>query len=145
LSDLLLVDAILYIKGWDLRTWNGLYDDLPSRQCKVKVKDRSLVVTNDNETMSIKPTSLQPALQSAMDGLSSGMNHSSNTFTTTTTTLAPPRTFVRPSGTENVVRVYAEASTQKDADTLASEAAALVYTLCNGVGDIPNFIGKSNL
>ena len=141
LSDLLLVDAILYIKGWNLRTWNGLYDDLPSRQCKVKVKDRSLVVTNDNETMAIKPTSLQPALQSAMDGLSSGMNNSN----TSTTTLAPPRTFVRPSGTENVVRVYAEASTQKDADALASEAAALVYKLCNGVGDIPNFIGKSNL
>lgn len=40
LSDLLLVDAILQLKQWDLQTWNGLYTDLPSRQCKVKVQDR---------------------------------------------------------------------------------------------------------
>jgi phosphoacetylglucosamine mutase len=40
LSDLLLVDAILQLKQWDLETWNQLYTDLPSRQCKVKVQDR---------------------------------------------------------------------------------------------------------
>jgi phosphoacetylglucosamine mutase len=40
LSDLLLVDAILQLKQWDIATWNQLYTDLPSRQCKVKVQDR---------------------------------------------------------------------------------------------------------
>jgi len=40
LSDLLLVDAILQLKQWDIQTWNALYTDLPSRQCKVKVQDR---------------------------------------------------------------------------------------------------------
>jgi len=42
LSDLLLVDAILHIKGWDLKTWNGLYTDMPSRMSKLKVTDRKL-------------------------------------------------------------------------------------------------------
>ena len=40
LSDLLLVDAILRLNQWDVATWNQLYTDLPSRQCKVKVQDR---------------------------------------------------------------------------------------------------------
>ena len=40
LSDLLLVDAILQLKQWDIQRWNQLYTDLPSRQCKVKVQDR---------------------------------------------------------------------------------------------------------
>jgi len=40
LSDLLLVDAILHIKGWDLQTWNALYSDMPSRMSKLKVTDR---------------------------------------------------------------------------------------------------------
>lgn len=137
LSDLLLVDAILYLKGWTLQNWNGLYKDLPSRQCKVKVKDRSLIHTNDNETKATAPPLLQPALETAMSAhLGTSKNHKY---------LPPPRAFVRPSGTENVVRIYAEASTQIDADALASEAAALVYKLCDGVGDIPNFVRKSNL
>lgn len=132
LSDLFLVDAILYIKEWSLHDWNELYNDLPSRQCKVRVQDRSIISTNDNETKATNPPLLQPALDNAMSSRIIGNNSS-------------PRTFVRPSGTENVVRIYAEASTQEDADALASEAAAIVHKLCNGVGDIPTFIGRSNL
>lgn len=49
------------------------------------------------------------------------------------------RCFVRPSGTENVVRVYAEAATSQDADALASKAAQLVHCLCGGVRDVPAF------
>ena len=40
LSDLLLVDAILHVKGWDLKQWNQLYTDMPSRMSKLKVADR---------------------------------------------------------------------------------------------------------
>lgn len=36
------------------------------------------------------------------------------------------RSFIRPSGTEDVVRVYAEASTQEAADKLADSVAELV-------------------
>ena len=45
------------------------------------------------------------------------------------------RSFVRPSGTEDVVRVYAEASTRSEADELANEAARIVYDMCQGVGE----------
>lgn len=47
------------------------------------------------------------------------------------------RAFVRPSGTEDVVRVYAEAATQAEADDLAREVARHVYSSASGVGPLP--------
>ena len=40
------------------------------------------------------------------------------------------RCFVRPSGTENVVRVYAEAASQGEADELASAVARAIPEHC---------------
>jgi phosphoacetylglucosamine mutase len=47
------------------------------------------------------------------------------------------RAFARPSGTEDAVRVYAEADTQAAADSLAREVAQLVYDKAGGVGNRP--------
>ena len=138
LSDLLLVDAILHLRGWTLFDWNGLYRDMPSRQSKIQVKDRSVIVTNDNETKAVSPLSLQPAMDRAMSAAAAAT-------AATSATEQRPRVFVRPSGTENVVRVYAEAATQKDADALALEASLLIYSLCGGVGDEPKLHHSSNL
>ena len=41
----------------------------------------------------------------------------------------------RPSGTEDVVRVYAESDTQENTDQLAYEVGVKVYELAGGVGD----------
>ena len=41
----------------------------------------------------------------------------------------------RPSGTEDVVRVYAEADCQENADQLAYEVGAKVHEMAGGVGD----------
>ena len=40
----------------------------------------------------------------------------------------------RPSGTEDVVRVYAEAATQAEADQLAYEVGLHIHELAGGVG-----------
>ena len=45
--------------------------------------------------------------------------------------------FSRPSGTEDVVRIYAEADSQANADQLAHRVALKVYELANGVGPLP--------
>eukprot|EP00986_Skeletonema_menzelii_P012843 scaffold7241_cov152-Skeletonema_menzelii.AAC.2 len=127
MSDMLLVDAILFLKGWDLSTWAKLYTDMPSKQAKVKVADRTVITTNDNETAAVAPVSLQSALQSAMNMMASQEGGNG----------PKPRCFVRPSGTEDAVRVYAEANSQRGADSLASEAMMLVYKLCGGVGSPP--------
>jgi len=139
MSDMLLVDAILFLRGWDLSTWANLYSDMPSKQAKVKVADRTVISTNDNETAATAPLALQTALQSAMDAMASQENTAGNGG-------PKPRCFVRPSGTEDAVRVYAEANSQKGADSLASEAMMLVHKLCGGVGDPPQpLITKSRL
>mmetsp|Transcript_11392 Transcript_11392/g.23290 ORF Transcript_11392/g.23290 Transcript_11392/m.23290 type:complete len:638 (-) Transcript_11392:3385-5298(-) len=137
ISDLLLVDAVLFLKGWSIQDWDRLYDDMPSRQCKVKVQDRSVIKTNNTETKAVAPSNLQPSLDAAMRALDNARRG----------VVAEPssRCFVRPSGTENAVRVYAEASTQAGADSLASEAAALLHKLCGGVGDPPRAIVRSRI
>ena len=92
------------------------------------MRDRSVIRTNDSETRATAPPNLQPALDAAV---ASGGGRS--------------RCFVRPSGTENAVRVYAEAATQDAADALASEAAALLHRLCGGVGDPPRPLARSRM
>ncbi|CAH9134201.1 unnamed protein product [Cuscuta epithymum] len=108
LSDLLLVEAILHHMGWSINEWNALYEDLPSRQLKVKVVYRTAIVTVNAETVVTKPSGIQEAINVEIAKYPRG------------------RCFVRPSGTEDVVRVYAEASSQEGADSLANSVAKLV-------------------
>ncbi|KAI3894437.1 hypothetical protein MKX03_003842 [Papaver bracteatum] len=105
LSGVLLVEVILRRMGWSIQRWSELYQDLPSRQLKVKVMDRTAVITANAETEVVKPTGLQEAINSEAAKYTMG------------------RSFVRPSGTEDVIRVYAEASTQEEADNLAKSVA----------------------
>ena len=44
---------------------------------------------------------------------------------------------MRPSGTEDVVRVYAEADTREAVDSLAREVSQIVYDLAGGIGERP--------
>ncbi|CAE7507113.1 PGM3 [Symbiodinium sp. KB8] len=101
-SDALFCEAVLMLQGWTLQEWDGLYDDLPSRQLKAAVPDRSLFVPNASETRLEQPAALQAAIDEAVAAAGPSA-----------------RAFVRPSGTENVVRVYAEAGSQEAADALA--------------------------
>ncbi|XP_059441830.1 phosphoacetylglucosamine mutase-like [Corylus avellana] len=108
LSGLLLVEAILQHMGWSIQRWSELYKDLPSRQLKVKVVDRTAVITANAETMVVRPLGIQEAINAETAKYPRG------------------RSFIRPSGTEDVIRVYAEASTQEAADSLANSVARLV-------------------
>lgn len=119
ISDALLVEAILAVRGWGLGQWEALYTDLPSRQCKLPVVNRTVVRCCPDETRVVAPPGLQEALDALMATTDQG------------------RCFVRPSGTEDVVRVYAEAGTQALADQLAFGAACAVFDIAGGVGDCP--------
>uniref|UniRef100_A0A8C7YKZ8 Phosphoacetylglucosamine mutase n=1 Tax=Oryzias sinensis TaxID=183150 RepID=A0A8C7YKZ8_9TELE len=119
LSDMLLIEAILAIKGMTVEQWDRIYTDLPNRQLKVKVSDRRVIDTTDAERRAVSPAGLQEAIDQLVK------------------TYRKARSFVRPSGTEDVVRVYAEADTQESADALAHEVSLAVYRLAGGVGDEP--------
>lgn len=119
ISDMLLIEAILAVKGMTIQQWDAIYTDLPNRQLKVKVADRKVIDTTDAERRAVSPAGLQDAIDALVKKYR----------------LA--RSFVRPSGTEDVVRVYAEADTQESADALAHEVSLAVYRLAGGVGDEP--------
>lgn len=119
ISDLLLVEMILAALDWDVEQWNQAYTDLPNRQLKVKVKDRSVIQTTDAERKASSPKDLQKAIDQSVAKYSHG------------------RSFVRPSGTEDIVRVYAEADSQDAADKLANEVAVLVFKMAGGLGEEP--------
>lgn len=95
ISDMLLVETILNHKGWDVKDWLGCYEDLPNLQLKIKVQDRNVITTTDAERVCVTPVGLQDAINETVANYKRG------------------RSFVRPSGTEDVVRVYAEAATKE--------------------------------
>nr|XP_025863204.1 phosphoacetylglucosamine mutase isoform X1 [Vulpes vulpes] len=99
ISDMLVIEAILTLKGLTVQQWDALYMDLPNRQLKVKVADRQVISTTDAERQVVTP----PGLQEAINDLVKKYKLS--------------RAFVRPSGTEDIVRVYAEADSQVSWDT----------------------------
>eukprot|EP00897_Mesotaenium_endlicherianum_P002918 jgi/Mesen1/2654/ME000167S01806 len=119
LSGVLLVEAVLRHYAWSVRDWDRLYADLPSRQLKVRVADRTKIETTDAETRVVAPAGLQDAIAAAAAEHERG------------------RAFVRPSGTEDVVRVYAEAASQASADALAQAVALHVHRLAGGSGAPP--------
>lgn len=86
--------------------WHRMYTDLPSKQTKIPVPKKDHIICADDEMTVVSPPMLQAALDAAMANQG-----------------PMSRCFVRPSGTENVVRIYAEAETKADADALAELAA----------------------
>jgi len=119
LSDALFVEAVLSVKGWSVENWDAVYSDLPSRQAKLPVKDRGVIITTEDESRVISP----PELQQAIDALVAKVPRG--------------RAFVRPSGTEDVVRAYAEAETQVAADSLCRAVIRATFDLAGGVGTPP--------
>ena len=119
ISDMLVIEAILALKGLTVQQWDAIYVDLPNRQLKVKVADRRVISTTDAERQAVTPPGLQEAINDLVKKY----------------TLA--RAFVRPSGTEDIVRVYAEANSQESADRLAYEVSLLVFQLAGGIGERP--------
>ena len=118
-SGILLVEAALRRKKWSLEDWGKLYEDLPSRQMKVRVADRTVITTTDAERKVAQPKALQDKIDELVAGVPGG------------------RSFVRPSGTEDVVRVYAEAESVEEMEKLAVAVAKAVYELAGGVGPAP--------
>jgi len=108
LSDMLLVEVILAYKAYSGHEWDSIYTDLPNKLTKVVVPDRNIFQTEDAERRLKSPVGLQTKIDALVHKYEGG------------------RGFVRPSGTEDVVRVYAEASVRHQADELAQKIAVLI-------------------
>ncbi|KAI8365317.1 uncharacterized protein BYT42DRAFT_589518 [Radiomyces spectabilis] len=119
ISDMLLVETILTNRQWSLEEWDQAYTDLPNRLVKVVVADRHIFKTTNAERQLVEPAGLQAEIDANVAKYSNG------------------RSFVRASGTEDAVRVYAEAATRSETDELAYKIAQIVYDRAGGVGARP--------
>ncbi|GMH35308.1 hypothetical protein BSKO_03176 [Bryopsis sp. KO-2023] len=119
IATILMVEAILRRKKWSIKDWAKIYDDIPSIQSKVVVADRSVITTTDAERRCVTPAGLQDEIDKVVEKYELG------------------RSFVRPSGTEDIVRVYAEAKTEADVQSLAKDVERLVHKMAGGVGPSP--------
>jgi len=122
ISDLLFAEAILFLTNMTVQKWDILYTNMHSRQSAVQVKDRTKIQTTWDEQQATGPDGLQDKVEEAIAKFGGR---------------AQARCFVRPSGTEDVVRVYAEAQSQEAADGLAHEVCCAVFSLADGVGKPP--------
>ncbi|EFN76368.1 phosphoacetylglucosamine mutase [Harpegnathos saltator] len=116
-SDMLLVETILHARGWNVADWERTYNEFPNRQLKVKVLDRTDVTTTDAERRCLTPAGLQEKIDKTVSKYRKG------------------RSFIRPSGTEDVVRVYAECEDSSQVNQLAVEVAGFVYDYASGRGE----------
>lgn len=108
LSDMLLVEVVLAHKNWGPQEWLETYTDLPNRLLKVIVNDRKIFETTDAERKLVKPEGVQAQIDKEVQKVRQG------------------RSFARASGTEDAVRVYAEAATKAEAEDLARKVAEIV-------------------
>ncbi|KZC13769.1 PREDICTED: phosphoacetylglucosamine mutase [Dufourea novaeangliae] len=121
-SDMLLVETILHAKGWSIIDWEKRYDDLPNKQLLVRVSDKNLITTTNAERQCVTPIGIQEEIDKVVSKYRKG------------------RSFVRPSGTEDVVRVYAECEDPNDLNRMITEVALLVYRRAGGIGPEPQLI-----
>lgn len=116
LSNLLLVTAILKQRHLSPSEWADFFSPLSSRLATIRVRDRYAIETEQMETVVVKPVGLQDAIDKIVEFTPQG------------------RSFVRASGTEDVVRVYAEAQTQVECNALCLAVLQAVHELAGGTG-----------
>lgn len=108
ISDLLVVLIILQYLKLSPADWDKAYDDLPNRLAKVIVADRLAYKTTNAERTLVEPKGIQNKIDELVAKYPNG------------------RSFVRASGTEDAVRVYAEADTLEHTVELSKAVQALL-------------------
>lgn len=110
LSDLLLTEVALAHRAWSPRDWMNTYIDLPNKLVRVVVPDRNIFRAVDAERKLEWPAGAQARIDHFVNLTNRG------------------RAFARASGTEDAVRVYAEAHSARDAEKLANQVGEVVET-----------------
>ncbi|RNE98078.1 phosphoacetylglucosamine mutase [Trypanosoma rangeli] len=116
-ADALACEVALLALEMDFHAWYRIYTDLPSRQTKVTVPNPKVITNTPDERRVLTPLGLQEAIDAAVTATASAAK-------------SVARAFVRPSGTEPLVRVYAETSDAELCMRLSEEVENLVRQYC---------------
>jgi phosphoacetylglucosamine mutase len=107
IGNMLFVETIL--RSYDFKEWIVMYHDLHTKQVKIATDKHAFTTVNFGRTC-IKPIGLQESIDDIIGKYPNA------------------RAFVRPSGTEDIVRIYAECSNFEDIEALAAEVSNAIYT-----------------
>ncbi|KRW99776.1 Alpha-D-phosphohexomutase, alpha/beta/alpha I/II/III [Pseudocohnilembus persalinus] len=91
MTNFLCIEEALAYLGLSAEQWLNIYQDLHCLNSTVKIRDRSKMVVSENQDVILQPAELQEEINQIVKA-NPGI-----------------RSFVRPSGTEDIVRVYVEA------------------------------------
>lgn len=111
--DFLLIELTLKFLDLTLPQWNSFYEPIPSSFLNLKCKKSDLQnfqAHPEHEKYLLKPSSLQKKIEEIVLQIDS--KHG--------------RCFVRPSGTEHLIRIYAEATTTKKAQEIIDKVKLAV-------------------
>ena len=108
ITNLLAVIHILNDNLITMNQWVNLYENYPNKQYKINVKDKNFIKTSTDESKVIEPICIQ-------DGIDKVLLSYTNT-----------RAFVRPSGTENCIRLYVESDNPNSLDMIADSIIEIV-------------------
>ena len=103
ISSLIATESALRTLNLQLKDVSDMYQELYSKNAKVSVKNKNVFKPNDNETRLLEPVKVQNEIDGLVSKISKG------------------RSFIRPSGTEDVVRIYAEGENQKEVDDVINK------------------------
>jgi phosphoacetylglucosamine mutase len=103
LSALICVESALKLMNMSTEDLFNIYKELEYVNVKVVISDKSIFKPNHDETRLVEPEIFQDFIDETV-----GRFAKSN-----------GRCFIRPSGTEDIVRIYAEADSLKEAEELA--------------------------
>ena len=116
--------ALSHSKGciWSARTLLALYKDMPSITDKVVVPDPSIIKNTADERRVTSPSILQDKIDAIVSTMKEEDPQRAPSY----------RSFVRPSGTEPIVRIYSEAPTVDLNKRLYGLVAEAVLLVCGG-------------
>lgn len=108
LSSYLATECCLKIMNMSIIDVYHLYKELPSKNEKMTIKDKSIFIPNEDESRLTNPLSVQNEIDSIVSKYSKA------------------RCFIRPSGTEDVVRLYAEAEKESDVTSILQHMSSIL-------------------
>lgn len=111
LSVLICAEKCLKILNLNCSDVYDLYENIPSVNMKKVVKDKSIYVSNEDDSRLIEPINIQNKIDEIVEEYKNDLG----------------RCFVRASGTEDIVRVYAEAKTSEIAQKISDKVFELLY------------------
>ncbi|KAG5507212.1 hypothetical protein JIQ42_06618 [Leishmania sp. Namibia] len=117
IADILMCEIALKALNMTFQDWADLYVDRPCKLMKVTVAHCDRITNTPDECRALSPAGMQDEIDAVVSSALSRCEAA--------------RAFVRPSGTEPVVRVYAEATDPLVCESLSAEIAKIVEAYCS--------------